>query len=399
MTARPRSRHRGLRFAAEHAPRAANEATQPPSDRQARWSRSAAAPSKAHPPGNGCADIAREVVTYCRTVVALTRVFRASLGTTLHSALGILEPGLLLSGSLPLPADVTGQRSGSRASPFRPTSLSTSFPPPPLQPFDRTSVWVTCRVHVPPELRLTMAFFVRSKKVKKKKNAPAVPAEKQTKMPSHHPPLPQPPSQASQCRQVSPSQRSFSPPSAPGGGGRPQYQQTCPPVIVNQHYYLGTPPYTQVVQSPHAGGTCLRKLNLGSAVDLAKDLCQGTCIPRLLDDALPLWHDCGSQLISHGNALIDQISDRFDNVLTVIDQGGYDGEEHDISSWQPAQRPALPPRPSAPTAAAAAAAAAAVSEGVFAKVDLYANSKLPMNLPPLKLYVQVTPPFRSQKPH
>jgi hypothetical protein len=102
---------------------------------------------------------------------------------------------------------------------------------------------------------------------------------------------------------------------------------------------------------------------------------------------------------------VDEISNRFDNVLTMIDQGGYNGKEHDIFAWQPAQAPTQPPSPVAPVSVKGqpkaskkshgkdhpkgqtTAAAAVVSGSFFAKVDYYANSRLPMNLPPLKLYV------------
>jgi hypothetical protein len=142
-------------------------------------------------------------------------------------------------------------------------------------------------------------------------------------------------------------------------------------------------------------------------VDLAKEVYQGSPIPQLLDEVLPSWHGCGGQLVRQGNGLVDEISHRFDNVLTMIDQGGYDGREHDIFAWQPTQAPPQPrsevmvdekgpPKASRKSQrkenpkGQTTAAAAVVSGSVFAKVDYYANSRLPLNLPPLKLWVLPT---------
>jgi hypothetical protein len=89
--------------------------------------------------------------------------------------------------------------------------------------------------------------------------------------------------------------------------------------------------------------------------------------------------------------------------LTMIDQGCCNGKEHDIFAWQPAEPHASPPPQAArvsdksqPKASRKShktdhpkgqttAAAVVVSGSFFAKVDLYANSRLPLNLPPLKL--------------
>jgi hypothetical protein len=179
---------------------------------------------------------------------------------------------------------------------------------------------------------------------------------------------------------------------------------------VNQHhYYLGAPPPHQPPAKSYTANTPLGKVNLGPAVDLAKEVCHGTCIPRLIDGVLPSWPSCcGGQLVRQGNALVDEIYNRFDNVLTLIDQGRFDGKENDLYSWQPAHMPPYPPPP-APAQnekvrtrsstrkshrkdnpkGQTTAAAAVVSGSVFAKVECYANSRLPMNLPPLKLYAKL----------
>ena len=265
-----------------------------------------------------------------------------------------------------------------------------------------------------------MGFFTRSKKVKKK-DSPSQPQDARRAPPSQCPPPP--PSQASQPAPYQaagylpppPSYSAVSPPTT-------SYHQHggYPPIIVNQHhYYLGAPPPHQPPARQYTANTPLGKVNLGPAVELAKEVCQGTCIPRLIDGALPLWHSCGGALVSHGNALTDvshrfndalerEIYNHFDNIMTLIDQGRDDGKERDMFAWQPASMPSqsLPPAPQATETSLSrpstrkshrkenpkgqtTAAASIVSGSVFAKVDLYANSRLPMNLPPLKLYARV----------
>jgi hypothetical protein len=101
---------------------------------------------------------------------------------------------------------------------------------------------------------------------------------------------------------------------------------------------------------------------------------------------------------------MDQVSNRFDHVLTMIDRGNCDGKEQDLMAWALMQSPSQ----SAPPGASArekglpkgsrkphskgnpkgqtTAAATVVSGSIFSRVDRYANSRLPMDLPPLKLY-------------
>jgi hypothetical protein len=153
-----------------------------------------------------------------------------------------------------------------------------------------------------------------------------------------------------------------------------------------------------VLPAWHNYGNQLVSQGNGLVEGLSHRVCQGTC--RLMDG----WHGYGGQLVSQSNAMVDEISHRFDNVLTSIDQGGYNGKEHDIFAWEPAQTPTQPASPGSPVIekgtpksskkshgkahpkGQTTAAAAVVSGSFFAKVDHYANSRLPMNLPPLKLY-------------
>lgn len=273
-----------------------------------------------------------------------------------------------------------------------------------------------------------MAFFVRPKKARKE--TPATKPREKSRSPPQRQPLPPAQPQLLQNGLPGGPHQQHPPPFQPAGlllpappPPPPPYTSyppgAYPPIVVNQHhYYLSAPPPLRPAPArPSLIHTPIRELDLDSALDLAKDICQVTGIPRLLDGALPRWHGgCGGQLVSRGGALVDEISDRFDNVLTMIDQGGYDGKESDIFAWQPSQGPvqqlappSLPPPAQPPVNKTVAekglgkaskrshktehpkgqttAAAAVVSESFFAKVDKYANSRLPLNLPPLKLYV------------
>lgn len=191
----------------------------------------------------------------------------------------------------------------------------------------------------------------------------------------------------------------WSPPSQPAS----HYQQLQPyaPVVVNQHYYLSPPPAPRNAQAPQTGGRSLSKLNLGSVVDLAEGLCPRAALPQLFDDGLPSWHHYRTQLLNQSAALYDQISSRFDDVVTLIDRDRYVGSEKNTVLYQPGMAPPPPiGSPSGPALAkgpkksssrnqpkgqTTALATSVMSDSYFAKVDLYANSRLPMHLPPFKL--------------
>ena len=176
--------------------------------------------------------------------------------------------------------------------------------------------------------------------------------------------------------------------------------------MVNQHhYYLGPPPSEGSAQhgpSPNPTG----KLNLGSVLDLAKEMCPGAGIfQKTIDDNVPALQGRGTQLLNQSAALYDQISDRFNDVMTLIDGDRYKGNEKDLFAWQPALAPAPSPQTTVaksgekglaktkqkpktrdhPKGQTTAVAASVISSNFFAKVELYANSKLPLDLPPLRL--------------
>ncbi|KAK7966198.1 vegetative cell wall protein gp1 [Apiospora aurea] len=214
-----------------------------------------------------------------------------------------------------------------------------------------------------------------------------------------------------------------------GNSPPPPYQafqdprNNYPPIIVNQHYYLGQPPPSSVCPtntSSYGSGT-LSKFRMEPMVDLADGMIPGTSalVHQVFDDGLPRWHGQATQLLNQGAAMYDQIFSKFNNVMTMIDSDKYFGNEKDLFTYQPQPSASSPPgEPAAVPAPAAtsrgvqvvpkkhgnssskdpskghtAAAATSLlsSGGYFAKVELYANSRLPMNLPPLKLYMPTYP--------
>ncbi|KAI9691630.1 MAG: hypothetical protein M1822_007701 [Bathelium mastoideum] len=87
-------------------------------------------------------------------------------------------------------------------------------------------------------------------------------------------------------------------------------------------------------------------------------------------------------------ALYDQISVRFNDVITSMDEQSFAGDERDLYIRDP-----QPPNLYSISRGQPEAAAGTVSysSNHFAKVWLYANSRLPPYLPPLKLYLPTYP--------
>jgi hypothetical protein len=180
-----------------------------------------------------------------------------------------------------------------------------------------------------------------------------------------------------------------------------QDQNFYPPIVVNQHhYYMGHP--SQGPNVSFAGQGALMKHKLGSVVNL-NDFVPGNIVHHVFDDGLSRWHGQATQLLNQSAAVCDQISSRLNEIMTMIDGDQYVGNEKDLFTYQPVSA-ASPPseslhRPSidsvrsrkannkrdVPKGQTTAVASSLMSGGYFAKVELYANSRLPMTLPPLKL--------------
>ncbi|KAI0835777.1 alpha/beta-hydrolase [Hypoxylon sp. FL0890] len=200
----------------------------------------------------------------------------------------------------------------------------------------------------------------------------------------------------------------------PGSSLPPQYhdQRPYPPIVVNQHYYLG-PPASHLPPAnpyPHSNGACaISKLKLGSAVNIASEMIPGNMVPQILNDGLPRWHSYGTQLLNQSAAMYDQICSSFNDVMTLIDRDKYVGNENDLFMYQSHPIPAQPSESTqqivlhkgtgkknkketskeTPKGQKAAIASSLASRGYFAKVELYTNSKLPRDLPPLRLYIPI----------
>ncbi|KAM7186537.1 mono and diacylglycerol lipase [Naviculisporaceae sp. PSN 640] len=286
-----------------------------------------------------------------------------------------------------------------------------------------------------------MGFFGRSKKAKKE-SPPTSPAASPPTSPSvqqlewtepqfqeYQAPPPGPAPKVSQSwypdepYQPSPNDPPRLPRSPPGWNEALQnphalYQPApYPSIVVTQnHYYLASPPPPPPPAPPvshHRPRTSHglpSKLSLGSMLDLAGSLRSGTNVARTSNDALPSWNGYKSQLLNQGAALCDQISDRFNDVMTMIDGDRYTGDERELYSWQPNQSSMRSPsmgnltgdrgtqrtsrrdhRRDQPKGQTTAVAGAVMSGSCFSKVESYANSRLPMDLPPLKLYIPTYP--------
>lgn len=133
-------------------------------------------------------------------------------------------------------------------------------------------------------------------------------------------------------------------------------------------------------------------------------------VNQIVDDGLPRWHAQGTQLINQGAALFDQISSRLNDVMTLIDQDKLKGNENSLFMYQQPQsdsstqladmahhsaiskgKPGKGKKKNAPKGQTSAVAATLLTGGYFAKVDLYANSKLPLDLPPFRESIPVYP--------
>jgi hypothetical protein len=168
------------------------------------------------------------------------------------------------------------------------------------------------------------------------------------------------------------------------------------PVVINNHYHLGsqqshpnlsafTPPHHLATTNSHQ--TLSSSLNRfkGSMVNLAKE----SLPPQLYDDGLSAWHGC-AQIAQSTNALYD----RFNDIMTLIDHEKVQGNESKLFNCavtDQEQKTDQVDKGMGKTKnkekSSCNVAASVVSGNYFSKVEQYANSKLPLTLPPLSLYV------------
>ncbi|WDK23103.1 vegetative cell wall protein gp1 [Colletotrichum graminicola] len=198
-----------------------------------------------------------------------------------------------------------------------------------------------------------------------------------------------------------------------GWSQHPQRDPYAQPIVVNQHYYLHPPPppsshlalaapptTTATATASHAGGAGANPCPLGldkfagSVVTIAKDFAS----PHFLEE--PNFHPHAAQLISSTAVCMDQIAGRFNDVMTLIDCDRLVGNEKALFSYpqdggarKTTKRKGSSSSSSSSSSKGQSAAVtpSVVSGNYFAKVELYANSRLPMNLPPLRLYMPTWP--------
>lgn len=169
----------------------------------------------------------------------------------------------------------------------------------------------------------------------------------------------------------------------------PNWNAYQPPVVVNNHYHLGSPlgspPSYQNLSSMHSQPNFPTSLTrwTGSMVNLAKEALP----PQLYDDGLAAWHGC-SQIAQSTNTMYD----RFNDIMTLIDHEKLSGSENSLfNCTPPVQEQHVDEKgikkQKHKDKQTCNVAASVVSGNYFSKVEQYANSKLPANLPPLSLYV------------
>ncbi len=138
-----------------------------------------------------------------------------------------------------------------------------------------------------------------------------------------------------------PPQQGWNGPPGPGPGAPSPYPY---PVVVNQHYYYMSPPPPPGSggQRPYPTSGGIAKISLGSVANLASDLIG---LPGYFNEVGPTWQP-GTEVLTHGAAMYDQISSKFDNLMTKIDRDRYAGNEADPFTYQlPPPQTQTPPRP------------------------------------------------------
>ncbi|KAL1964935.1 hypothetical protein VTN77DRAFT_6288 [Rasamsonia byssochlamydoides] len=153
--------------------------------------------------------------------------------------------------------------------------------------------------------------------------------------------------------------------------------QPSPPVL----------PYNQPVSYPPAPpeDPPKRPSPWQSCVNLSGSL------SRTFHDAGDLAYDLHDHVIGSTKltGLFDAISLKLNDIITSIDDGSFSGLENElvVALMQPVLRGGDAREHARSKDKKTVATTGVVSSNCFAKVYLYANSRLPPHLPPLKLYV------------
>lgn len=176
------------------------------------------------------------------------------------------------------------------------------------------------------------------------------------------------------------------------------------PIVVNQ-YYLSPAAAPSSNSSHSSGSSCAAfntiKTSATTAATRVNDALPGSLqIPTTFDDGLPPWHAYGTQLLNQGAALVDQIQSKFNHVMTSIDRNKFEGSDREMAQYGtvPQQVPRSHSEPMVKRSSsqkrsnslkkdkkALAATSSVIPASFFSKVDYYSNSKLPLDLDPLRL--------------
>ncbi|KAL2064148.1 hypothetical protein VTL71DRAFT_4642 [Oculimacula yallundae] len=171
----------------------------------------------------------------------------------------------------------------------------------------------------------------------------------------------------------------------------PQYR----PALVPQVQPRPIPP------KPQRTGGNISKLNLSSMSNLLASNVPD-CGAKFIQSGVSPLYVQGTQYLNQSAALCDLISSKFDHIITLIDGEQFSGDEKELTVLSP---PPIWQQQQAETGYSDRALGKGKSKGMvnnsvssamtstnyFAKVYLYANSRLPPSLPPLKLYMPTFP--------
>jgi hypothetical protein len=171
-----------------------------------------------------------------------------------------------------------------------------------------------------------------------------------------------------------------------------QYNQPAPYAIAvqpNWSYVEQTPNTSQVYGSAPPQGWLVAPIPPYQPVFVQNYIPP----PRLTER--PRNSERGTEFLCKGAALYDLISSKLDAVVTSIDSDEFSGDERDLAVDAPpsmgqddteyTNRDIL--RGKSKGVVNNSISSALISTNYFSKVNLYANSKLPPDLPPMKLYV------------
>ncbi|TVY40941.1 hypothetical protein LOCC1_G006394 [Lachnellula occidentalis] len=180
--------------------------------------------------------------------------------------------------------------------------------------------------------------------------------------------------------------------------GTPQLQVSAIwPAPQNQPVHISQNIAPPLPERPQKAGNAVSRLNLSSMSNL---LDQG--VPQYVPGAKYINNGglAGTQYLNQGAALCDLISSKFDTVITLIDGDKFNGDEREFVVHENAQQ-MWPQAPESDRSLMRggktngmvnhSVSNSLIGANYFSKVDLYANSRLPPNLPPMKLYMPTFP--------